>query len=62
MTRVAILASGTGSNAKSLIEHFLRNSEIEITAVGTNRKTAGVIEIAENFGVEIFHFNKVQIA
>ncbi len=62
MTRVAILASGTGSNTKSLIEYFLRNSEIEITAVGTNRKTAGVIEIAESFGVATFHFNKAQMA
>ena len=61
MKRVAILASGTGSNAKSLLEHFSVHPEIQITAVGSNRESAGVLEIAKSYDVEQFHFTKAQM-
>ena len=46
MTRVAILASGNGSNAQALIDHFKNDDEIEIALIGSNRNSAAVLEKA----------------
>ena len=61
MTRVAILASGKGSNAKALIDYFSNNASIEVAVVCSNRKSAGVLEIAENSNIESFSFSKVEM-
>jgi phosphoribosylglycinamide formyltransferase-1 len=61
MTRVAILASGKGSNAKTLIDYFSNNVSIEVAIVGSNRENAGVLKVAENSGIENFCFTKVEM-
>ena len=61
MVRVAILASGRGSNAKSLIDYFSKDSEIEVVAVGSNRKASGVLGLASEASIEAFHFTKDQM-
>jgi phosphoribosylglycinamide formyltransferase-1 len=58
MKRIAILASGKGSNAQALISHFSGHSEMEVAFVGSNRRTAGVLEIAKESGIESQHFSK----
>jgi phosphoribosylglycinamide formyltransferase 1 len=49
--RLAILASGKGTNAARLIEYFRGHSTIEVAAVLTNKSTAGVLEIASDKGI-----------
>ncbi len=50
-TRIAILASGGGSNARKIMEHF-RNSDIaEVALVVSNKKDAGVLKIANEYHV-----------
>ena len=44
--RVAIFASGAGSNAEKIIEHFKEHSTIFIALVVSNKKEAGVLAIA----------------
>jgi formyltetrahydrofolate-dependent phosphoribosylglycinamide formyltransferase len=44
--RLAIFASGTGTNAKKIIEHFRNHSSIKIELIVSNKTTAGVLEIA----------------
>jgi len=61
MARVAILASGRGSNAKSLIDHFSQDLEIEVVVVGSNRKAAGVLDLAAEASIEPLHFTKDQM-
>jgi len=46
-TRIAIFASGTGSNAKKIIEHFQHRKDINVALVVSNRPSAGVLKIAE---------------
>jgi phosphoribosylglycinamide formyltransferase-1 len=46
-TRVAIFASGSGTNAKKIIEYFQDRSDINISLIVTNRSSAGVLKIAE---------------
>ncbi|MEI6411432.1 MAG: phosphoribosylglycinamide formyltransferase [Bacteroidota bacterium] len=56
--RIAILASGTGSNARKIMEHFQDSTEIEVALVVSNKKEAGVLDIAHEFGVETKVINR----
>ena len=46
--RVAILASGTGTNAQGIIDHFNLSSRVKIALIVCNKAGAGVLSIAEN--------------
>ena len=49
---IAIFASGGGSNARKIIEYFEENPSIKIVLVISNKADAGVLAIAEEFGIE----------
>lgn len=51
MKRIAILASGIGSNALKIIEHLRDNEQIEVALVASNRKSAKVLDMAANHGI-----------
>jgi len=44
---VAILASGAGSNAQKIIDHFRNSPLVKVALIVCNRKKAGVLQIAE---------------
>lgn len=46
MKRIAIFASGSGSNAEKIAEYFSDSTDIEITLILSNNPKAGVIERA----------------
>ena len=46
MKKIAIFASGEGSNAKKIIEFFANSTQIKVCMVVSNRSTAGVLTIA----------------
>ena len=46
MKHIAIFASGNGTNAKAIIEHFANHPEIRVALVLTNNPSAGVLKIA----------------
>lgn len=52
MKRVAIFASGNGSNAQNLIEWFSSGSHIEPVIAVTNNPNAYVVERAKVLGIE----------
>ena len=56
--RLAILASGSGSNAEAIFKHFRDHPDVEVAWVGSNRKAAGVLERAARFGVDSSAFDK----
>ena len=63
-SRIAILASGAGSNAEAMLKHFAESSGAEVAEVVwvcTNRKEAGVRAVAKRFGVEDSHLQKADI-
>ena len=51
MHRLAIFASGTGSNAKKIIEYFNDSTDIEVALVVSNKKNAGVLPMAQSHNV-----------
>lgn len=58
MIRLAILASGGGSNAEAILRYFTGHPSIRIVLVACNRKTAGVYQVAENHKVESIHLSQ----
>ena len=56
--RLAILASGSGSNAEAIMAHFAGHPEVEVAWVASNRKAAGVLERAERFGIPASTFTR----
>jgi phosphoribosylglycinamide formyltransferase-1 len=59
--RIAIFASGSGSNAQKIMEHFKRNSEAEVVLVLTNNPQAYVLQRADNFEVPSHVFTRSEL-
>lgn len=59
MIRLAIFASGNGTNAENIIRHFQeKNVGIEVTVVICNKRQAGVYERAARLGVPVVYVPK----
>lgn len=58
MKKIAILASGSGTNAENIIRYFSGNGGIKVDSVWSNRKNAYVLERAKNRGVDCGYFTK----
>ena len=56
--RIAILASGAGSNTQRIIEYFKLSNHARVVLVGSNNPDALVLKKAADFGVSSFVFNK----
>ena len=52
--RIAIFASGSGSNAQKIAEYFKNHPTIEVALVVSNKADAGVLDIAKSFGIETY--------
>lgn len=46
MKNIAIFASGTGSNATKIVEHFSNHPTIKVNLIVSNKSTAKVLEMA----------------
>lgn len=57
-SRIAILASGNGTNAEEILKYFQNHPAIEVGLILTNNAQAFVIERAKNYGVAFKIFNK----
>lgn len=57
MVRIAILASGSGTNAQRLMAHFHGHPQAEVVLVGCDQPAAGVIQRAWDHGVPTLLFN-----
>ena len=61
MKRIVIFASGGGSNAQKIMEHFKEHLAIEIGLIISNNENAGVFKYAKNFQVPSILLSKFQI-
>lgn len=60
MKRIAIFASGAGSNAAKIIEHFSTSSFIQIALIVSNKSNAGVLTIANQHTIPSLLIEKEQ--
>ena len=61
MKKIAIMASGNGSNAENIIHHFYHNHKIKIALVLTNKADAYVIQRAKNHHIRCYVFTAKQL-
>lgn len=58
MTNIAVFASGGGSNAHSIIQYFKHHPSIRVSMIVTNRKNAGVRNVAASHNIPSFFVPK----
>ncbi len=58
MKRIAIFASGGGSNAQKIIDYFENHKEIKVSLVVSNKTDAKVLDIAKTAEINTFVLDK----
>lgn len=56
---IAIFASGSGSNARKILEHFEGREDIKVALIVTNKNKAGVINHANDFDIPTLKLDRV---
>ena len=60
MKRIAIFASGAGSNAKKIIEYFTNHTAVQVALIVCNKPGAGVLAIADYYHIPTLLIEKEQ--
>ena len=58
--KIAIFASGNGSNAEAIINHLKASDKAEVTAIYSNNADAYVLQRANNHAIPSFVFTKAE--
>ena len=58
MKRIALLASGSGSNAENIVQYFLNSERVKFPVVLSNKKDAYVHERAKKLNIPSFTIDK----
>ena len=62
MKKIAVFASGSGSNAENIAHYFESSALAKVTIILTNNPSAGVIERARRLGIECVVFSREELA
>ena len=62
MKRLALFASGEGTNAEAIARYFSTNPDVDVALMICNRKAAGVFQRLEPFNIESHYFPKAEWA
>ena len=58
MKKIAIFASGSGTNFQQICEYFQNNNQVKVDVLIVNKKNAYVRQRATNLGIEDFYFDR----
>ncbi len=58
MKKIAVFASGSGSNAQAIAEYFKNHNYIQVTCILSNRNDAYVLERAKQLNIPSYVFNR----
>lgn len=61
MKNIAVLASGSGTNAEAIATHLIGHSSLQVSLIATNKKDAFVIERAKILGISFTIFSKEEL-
>lgn len=61
MKKIAVFASGTGTNAENIVKYFEDSELARVSVIFCNRKNAGVVDRAHKLGVRCILFNRAQL-
>lgn len=60
MKRIAIFASGAGSNALNMLRYFKDSDQVKIALIGSNKADAGVMKIAQDHAIPAFLITRAE--
>jgi phosphoribosylglycinamide formyltransferase 1 len=58
MKKIAVFASGAGSNAQKIIDHFRDHQQVKVALIVCNNPGAGVLKIAANENIPVLLLEK----
>lgn len=58
MKKIALFASGSGSNVENIYNYFKEKTDVQITKVYCNNRNAGVLERCNRLGIPFMLFSK----
>lgn len=58
MKKIAILASGSGTNAENIIRYFFNSETIHVAVILSNKQNASVLERAKALSIPSFSFSR----
>lgn len=61
MKRIAIFASGSGTNAQNIIEYFQNSRHVIVDSLWSNNENAYALIRAEKLGIETFTFGRDEL-
>ena len=61
MKKIAIFASGSGSNAENIACHFAGKENLNIECIYSNKEDAFVLERAKRLGIPSYVFSKMEL-
>ena len=61
MKRIAIFASGSGSNAENIVKYFERHPDAVVDCILCNRPKAYVVQRAKGLGIESYTFGRKEL-
>lgn len=59
--KLALFASGSGTNAQNIMEYFADNENLIIDSLWSNNPTAFALQRAEKYGVDTFTFSRDEL-
>jgi phosphoribosylglycinamide formyltransferase-1 len=62
MKKIALFASGSGSNVENIVNYFSKNDQVSFTKVYCNKPDAFVLERAKKLGITSRVFNKQEFS
>tara|TARA_B100000700_G_scaffold299808_1_gene367245 strand:- start:591 stop:1160 length:570 start_codon:yes stop_codon:yes gene_type:complete len=62
MKKVALFASGNGSNAENICNYFKESNRVDVVLLATNNRSAFVVKRLKKFGLPIFCFSKKEMS
>ena len=57
-TNIAIFASGTGSNARKIVEYFVQHPTIHVRLICSNKMSAKVLDLCKEYDINKCYFDK----
>ena len=59
--KLAIFASGSGSNAENICNYFAESSEIKVVLICTNKRNAFIVKRANKLNIPVYIFAKYEL-
>ncbi|MBC8511157.1 MAG: phosphoribosylglycinamide formyltransferase [Cryomorphaceae bacterium] len=59
--KLAIFASGSGSNAENICNYFAESSDIKVVLICTNREDAFIVKRANKLNIPVYIFTKYEL-